>query len=927
MFRLVELELVHWDYWQRVRLALDAPIVTIVGPNGSGKTTLLDALRTLFALECSKRRDYKRYARKSGAAFTWLRGVIDNRRSASGRHPFFPLLTDQVTLACRIDKKGGDWMRQYALVEGAVSIEQLQVDAVWLGVQELRRRLLDAGLSPAIAQVLSLEQGQTDKLCEKSPRELLALVFEVFGDQAVLDRYQEARLHQQETERDLREIDLQLERLDLEIEKLKTRVDRLRQWQQLRAERLALAGEIKPRVEYAQLLNSARMARPQLAGLRRQWRRARHELAALCVRLPALAAAAAEAEAAMAAAEALEGETQRERIRVERAHAVVAERLRRRDELLAQVQQTQDRDGVQAALEAGGLRREQARLEVRRERLEASAAELNERLAQLAAGRRADPADVVVLRARLADAGISHRLLPEVLRLRDPLWQDALEAMLAPYRHLVLLELAADAATAFAIGEELRFRAFIVPERAPAPPAIAGSMLEVVDVDAAVPAWLARMLNQTQRVESAHDGTRLPTAQDWITRGGYWRERRGGRFAGVAPSNRSFGGGQREAAAAELREVLGQIEEVERGLREIGERLAPLAAVAAGADAARELTARADEFAAAAADTERLAAQLAQVQSRADGLRSSRQAASAARYETQTAFDAAQRRENELRTQVAACANEPARQEQRRRIERLRQERARLPAAWRDARANAPLLARYESVAAVEREMERVEQRLAESGWETDERLPELLGLRQASFIEQQVEQARRRDENARARSLTDAARAVYFDVLRATIRRYARNVRALGELADVVVEVTPPALENDDVALAQAALDVRFDFDRKGFIGLNDGDASGGQQVIKSLILLIGLMMEESGPAGFVFIDEPFAHLDIVNIDRVASFLKSTRAQYLITTPVTHNVNVYDPSQLTLVTAKKRPGAQWAPPVAQLVRTAGARA
>ena len=71
----------------------------------------------------------------------------------------------------------------------------------------------------------------------------------------------------------------------------------------------------------------------------------------------------------------------------------------------------------------------------------------------------------------------------------------------------------------------------------------------------------------------------------------------------------------------------------------------------------------------------------------------------------------------------------------------------------------------------------------------------------------------------------------------------------------------------------------------------------------------------------GFVFIDEPFAHLDIVNIDRVAGFLKATQAQYLLTTPVTHNVNVHDPSLLTLVTFKKKPGGSWAPRVGVLVR------
>jgi ABC-type lipoprotein export system ATPase subunit len=89
----------------------------------------------------------------------------------------------------------------------------------------------------------------------------------------------------------------------------------------------------------------------------------------------------------------------------------------------------------------------------------------------------------------------------------------------------------------------------------------------------------------------------------------------------------------------------------------------------------------------------------------------------------------------------------------------------------------------------------------------------------------------------------------------------------------------------------------------------------------MKSLILLVGLMMEDSRPGGFVFIDEPFAHLDIFNIKRVANFLQATKAQYLLTTPVTHNVNVYDPSMLTLVTRKKEPEVHWAPRVGVLVR------
>ena len=134
-------------------------------------------------------------------------------------------------------------------------------------------------------------------------------------------------------------------------------------------------------------------------------------------------------------------------------------------------------------------------------------------------------------------------------------------------------------------------------------------------------------------------------------------------------------------------------------------------------------------------------------------------------------------------------------------------------------------------------------------------------------------------------------------------------------------MELDQPHLDNDDAALGQAGLTVRFDFDQKGLMGLNDGEASGGQQVMKSLILLIGLMMDENNPSGFVFIDEPFAHLDVLNIDKVGAFLKATQAQYLITTPLTHNLNAFAPSELTLCTYQKRPSERWAPVITQTRR------
>ena len=228
---------------------------------------------------------------------------------------------------------------------------------------------------------------------------------------------------------------------------------------------------------------------------------------------------------------------------------------------------------------------------------------------------------------------------------------------------------------------------------------------------------------------------------------------------------------------------------------------------------------------------------------------------------------------------------------------------------------------RYESPAAVRREIDRIERRLNEGHWETDDGVLPLRDKYANDHEGLRDDLQRRRVHLERAGRITSEARAAYLNVLRNTVKRYARNLKVLADLAGIGVEVELPELVNDDLALAQAGLNVRFEFDKKGWIGMDDGEASGGQQVMKSLLLLVALMRDEDRPGGFVFIDEPFAHLDIFNIDKVGAFLKSTRAQYILTTPATHNINVFQPSDLTLVTSKRRPGATWAQPLAVLRR------
>jgi chromosome segregation ATPase len=917
MFRLLELETVHWDFWRSFRLPLDASIVTISGPNGSGKTTLLDALRTLLALDCSKKRDYKRYVRRNGEDFCWLRGVIDNQRPpGSSRRPFgLPYTSDRITLACRIDKKGGDWTRKYWIADGEVALADLEQQGEEFGVRDYQRILHGAGLSPAIARVLSLEQGQTDKLCELSPRELLDLVFQVFGDKDVLDRYQEARHHQEHTTRELDAGQNQLEALGNNLEKHEQKVNRYREWQRLNQERVELVSEIRPRLEHSLLQREADHAARTLLAQRRDWRAKRAERAALQIESEALDAALAQAQLRKQAA------AENERIQNNALNDINRE-LGGWEVIVKQQQRLQEQaqaagGQVADANEIERLESQRADLLVRIAALQQRQGQLDEMLENLAAGRRADPHDVAAFRQALSAADIAHHLLTDVVEIVDASWQPAVEAALAPFAHIVLLQHARDAERAMALGEKQRYRNFIVPDCVAAGLAPQGSLLEVVRFSSAVPEWLLRTLERTRRVEDVTAGSKLPRGEDWITRQGYLRERRGGRHA--APEQARFGRARLDALRDERARLDKQLAPLKAQQAELAGKIHGIKAQLTGETAAAQLAQRAAEFAEARSQYEALV-----LRRRDNGVLAAQQEREAA----DEAVTAARSRRTRLDADIARLDRETAerenragREEQIRRHLRLRRERRQFPPAWHDASANQQLVEKWRDATNVDRRLAEIDTKFAEESWETDDTVVALRDKIAANYQQMERDLAARRRDNELASEQTSAARENYIAVLRHTVGRYARNLKTLGEVAGIKVEHEAVALGNDDVTLAQAGLAVRFDFDAKGFMGMNDGDASGGQQVMKSLILLVALMMEESRPGGFVFIDEPFAHLDIVNIERVSGFLKATRAQYLLTTPVTHNVNIYDPATLTLVTFKKRPGEAWAPGVKVLMR------
>jgi chromosome segregation ATPase len=933
MFHIKSLELVHWDYWQRVKnIPLDAKIITIAGQNGSGKTTLLDALRTLFGLDCSMGRTYKHYARHSGQQSSWLRAVVDNRPQGKqlSNRPFRAsgfISEDEVTLFCQIQKNGGDWKRQYLMRGGVVDIEQVTEATDWLGIETYKKRLTYAGLSPAMAKVLALEQGETDKLCEYSPRQLLDLVFQVFGDKEVLDAYDEAKRHQRDTEAELQRFESELAASQANLEKLRYRVANYHQWEGLNKEKRDLQAEVLPILQYHEI-------RERAANTTRNLNEARESIDAQEAQLSDKRADVAARASALTQAHEDEAALEKEESELKTRLSDINTRLKPQEGLLEQrdrLQKLAAESGADIANVAAELEQKEGdymRLRAERDTISGRIAENRAAIAALESkSALPEPDDVRSMRRALRDANIDHAMLSDIVEVTDSRWQGAVEGVLKGYTFVVLLENARDASAAYRIAEKERYRNFIVTDRVKAKEVKDDSLLSVVRFTAPAPEWLIDQLARITRVDSVDEGTRLSSHEEWITPEAYHRERRGGRSMFVEPARYRFGQAGRAQRAEAILKSLPKLEAEEDQLTfKIGKLASEVSALKsriAGVDAAKELVARQAEFEEAA----RVAVPLKEVRMEVGGrlgeLGPLMKKATEERTRADTAWQNAKRSladsEGGLGQSKKRNADERAAHAEK--MREIRNEWRSLPFSWRRPANRQQLIDIHQNSHQVELRLKHLDTDLERDDWETDSTVVDQHVRLNALLQGRQAETDERRYQNNRAIEATTNARGAYIERLRYTIKSYSKNIKELGELAGIEVHTDPVRLENDDLQLSQAGLHVRFKFDGKGPIGLNDGEASGGQQVMKSLILLIGLLKSDDGSGGFVFIDEPFAHLDIRNIQLVGEFLKNTDAQYLMTTPLTHNTDVYDPSELTLITSKKKKETHWAQPIFVLQR------
>lgn len=524
------------------------------------------------------------------------------------------------------------------------------------------------------------------------------------------------------------------------------------------------------------------------------------------------------------------------------------------------------------------------------------------------------------IRETLAGKAVPHQFLSEVVEILLPEWQPVIEGLIGGEAFTILLDRVEDEAVAWAIGEEQKYRGLVTTDRMARPSPRPGSLLETVEFHAPVPTWIIARLDQTRRVEDAQEGAALLVGQNWVSRKGYYKDGRGGRYLAVdSKRDYVFGKGAVLAEIEDLEETIHRCREELRKLEavksELSGKIADCILLLEGWDADANLKARMAEFVQAANDLPGKEIACRDAEGRL-------QEAETSETETRKVYDTFNGAAVLIESQINA--KEKLVQEKKKEILDKRKSVVSLMVQSRRTRKKFARHERtpdilkavrdeYESLEGAKASMRSINDELENREWETDSQVVVIAQKLKNDFEAKKGIIDQRREHHVRALTLTEQARGQYINVLYATMRNYVKSIRALGEMAGVEIIAPLPKLENEDLSLAQAGLDVEFRFDKK-----ETDETSGGQKVIKSLVLLVGLMMdkdEQSG--GFIFIDEPFAHLDVLNINLVSNFLRRSGAQYVLTTPNTHNINVFESSDLIFVTRSWKAPAKWAPTVA----------
>jgi chromosome segregation ATPase len=491
MFEIKYVELMNWAYWPTVKLPMDEGTIMITGPNGSGKTTFLDALRVLLrAPRLSSGRRFQDYL-VNDIDTAVVKAVVSNDFEQRERRPFEfkGFQDDSVTLACLMFKRSGRWERKFMILEGDVPLENLRKTpkSHMMTPESYTYEIGQAGFGAAFLKVLALEQGKTDKLCEKSPRALLDLLLEVHGDKKIIDRYKQARENYHAANMDLSQLGARLTEEQAKVMASERAAKEYQRYIQLTNEQGLFETVLLPQAEYVE-------AKERITELKLEIEEHNSSLGPIDREILRIQEQLDNADSELdrrrreveTAREQKVEFDKRERSLDIKLSQFVAER-RQLDQVLEAAKSVDDDIDLDGLFEKRSkLRREIVKLELQEEEIQRRLDSMQQDVLSLDVQRRkVYPRYVEDFTRALGHAGIRFDLLCDVIDIKERDWQLAIESILGRDRFTVIVD-EKDQLQARKLGQQNRYRCYVVANDPKAQLDLGGAMknsaAEMVDL-------------------------------------------------------------------------------------------------------------------------------------------------------------------------------------------------------------------------------------------------------------------------------------------------------------------------------------------------------------------------------------------------------------------------------------------------------------
>jgi len=930
--KLLSLETEGFSFFPRQEVILHAGITVLNGENGSGKTTFLNMLRVLFgATRFDNGHTLKTFFERKDSHEIYVIGRFDNQRlEAYDRQPFEGIgkTKDVVSVVCRL-LNDQPVRRDYVIFDGVFELDVHAKGGLrWLESGQYLQQMSEVGLSKALVNAFSFNQGHTEKLLDKNEEELADYLLHICGEQERMERFEQIKQALQEQmarfaqlQELKRQDEAQLQRIADKMQRCKQIVEKKEQLDKLRFdEPLARCREhmrgLEAQTRELQRLDVALLEAENLCRQRQQVYTDQDQLHNEIVEL------LRQVTAALVRLRS-EREQLQERLGPLQHEVIELETFVRTYEGIAELpleQVAAELTGCEQAYEAGLA--ERAHLQSQRRKLEEQIAFIRKHHAIVY------PPAVQRMLQQLKEAGIEHVLLAECVEIKDAVWREAIEALLGTERFTITVA-EPHMVQVMRMAQQLKYPFWISPFKVVELTADPASVVAQLDIrDPRLTGYIAKFQNYMLAASMEEAWAWIgrgrqallhhPHPYKVVERGGKWMDAHGlycGKQAyewqlrqleeerqALLPACE-----QAERAVTSSKQAMEQAEQHVHVQQQVRQLPAKAKRLREAADASARLVQEQDELTARIAlqdkDKEQLHRRDSQLQHELGQLTAElkhleRGLADGRRNKAvlETTLGSGQEQLEQMKLKLSESQRfklcEPAYLEQLYAPDYYAPQLRLLQSIIDTFRGQGP-----DAIAPGE----ETKTLALETKYAAHQRMLEQ--------HQQEIEQAQ--DELEQLEHKHREAEAEYRYMVEDVFAKIRRSLEELTRHTNMHVSLR--ALHIGDQRW-------RVEY-RIGFHGKipssyrNKSDFSGGQKVIASLLLTFAAVKAD-GVLSFMVLDEPFAHLDHERIKLVGDFLKKSEVQYMIAMPYTENLKLVMPwVDMLLNLRPKSSDAELAPP------------